>query len=53
MVEISIDADEIVERDADARGRVTLGADYGGESVTVAVVRVDDGSNDADQQSAD
>lgn len=52
MVEISIDADEIVERDADARGRVTLGADYGDETVTVAVVRVDE-SNDADQQSAD
>lgn len=38
MVEVS--AKNIDEKKADDRGRVTLGAEYAGKTVTVAVVEV-------------
>lgn len=39
---IEVDATDVEEMTADDRGRVTLGADYGGKTVTVAVVEVED-----------
>jgi hypothetical protein len=50
MVDVTIEADEIVQRKADARGRVTLGAEYGDADVTVAVVR-GDGDDEHDENS--
>lgn len=40
---VEIDVSEIKsDKQADDRGRVTLGADYAGKTVTVAVLEVDD-----------
>jgi len=40
LVEVS--ATDVEERKADDRGRVTLGSEYAGKTVTVAVVEVDE-----------
>jgi hypothetical protein len=53
MVELTIEADEIVQRKADARGRVTLGAEYGDADVTVAVVRGDGDEHDENSDGAE
>lgn len=41
-MKVEIDASDIQTRKADDRGRVTLGADYAGRDVTVAVLEVSD-----------
>lgn len=41
-MEIDVDPVDVDEKQADDRGRVTLGAEYAGKRVTVAVVDVDD-----------
>jgi hypothetical protein len=42
-VKIEVSASEIKsEKKADNRGRVTLGSDYAGKTVTVAVLEVED-----------
>jgi hypothetical protein len=53
-MDITVDAVDVTERQTDARGRLTLGADYADETVRVAVVEVvqDDG-DDAEAQPAD
>lgn len=34
--------DDVVEKKADSRGRVTLGSDYAGKSVQLAILEVED-----------
>lgn len=41
-MQVEIDVTDIEERKADDRGRVTLGSDYAGKTVTVAVLEVED-----------
>lgn len=41
-MQVEISAKDVDEYKADDRGRVTLGADYAGKRVTVAVVEVED-----------
>ncbi len=41
-MKIEIDASDIQTRKADDRGRVTLGSEYAGKTVTVAVLEVED-----------
>lgn len=41
-MKVEVAATDIDERKADDRGRVTLGADYAGKTVTVAVLEVAD-----------
>lgn len=41
-MKVEVSATDIEERKADDRGRVTLGADYAGKTVTVAVLEVED-----------
>lgn len=40
---VEVPATDVEERTADERGRVTLGAEYAGKTVTVAVVEVEEG----------
>ena len=40
-MKIEVSATDVNEKKADDRGRVTLGADYSGKTVTVAVVEVE------------
>jgi hypothetical protein len=40
-MQINVDATDVDEYKADDRGRITLGADYAGKTVTVAVVEAD------------
>lgn len=43
-MQVEIDASDIESgKKADGRGRVTLGAEYAGKTVTVAVLEVEDG----------
>jgi hypothetical protein len=37
-VQIDVDPENIVKRDADDRGRITLGSDYGGDTVRIAIL---------------
>ena len=47
-MQIDVSASEIKsEKKADNRGRVTLGSDYSGKTVTVAVLGVEDEDDDA------
>jgi len=46
MDPIEVDPVAVVERTADDKGRVTLGADYAGDTVRVAVVETDGGRNE-------
>jgi len=39
---VEVDAADVVKRDADSRGRVTLGSEFADETVTIAVVEVED-----------
>ena len=41
-MQVEVSPTEVEERKADDRGRVTLGAEYAGKTVTVAVLEVDD-----------
>jgi len=41
-MQVEVDATDIEERQADDRGRVTLGAEYADKTVTVAVLEVED-----------
>lgn len=41
-MKLEVKATDVTEKNADERGRVTLGAEYAGKTVTVAVVDVDD-----------
>lgn len=41
-MKIEVNATDVNEKKADDRGRVTLGADYAGKTVTVAVVEIED-----------
>jgi len=41
-MQIEVSATDVEEKKADGRGRVTLGAQYAGKTVTVAVVEVED-----------
>ena len=41
-MKVEVSAKDIDERKADDRGRVTLGAEYAGKKVTVAVLEVED-----------
>ena len=41
-MKIEVDVSDVNEKKADDRGRVTLGSEYAGKNVTVAVVEVDD-----------
>lgn len=38
MVTIDADPNDLVEKTADDRGRITLGSDYAGESVKVLIL---------------
>jgi len=42
-MKVEVSATDIEEKEADDRGRVTLGAEYGGKTVTVVVLDVEDG----------
>jgi len=42
QVEIEVDPEDIVKKKADDRGRVTLGAEYAGKTVRVAVLEVEE-----------
>jgi hypothetical protein len=42
-VKIEADRDDILEKQADGRGRITLGSEYADEFVTVAVIDREDG----------
>lgn len=44
-VKVEVSPKDVKEKKADDRGRVTLGAKYAGQTVTVAVLEVDDGEN--------
>jgi hypothetical protein len=47
-VTVDVDTDDIREdRTADSRGRVSLGPEFAGETVTVAVVKPEDDESDA------
>lgn len=39
---VEVSATDVEERKADDRGRVTLGSEYAGKTVTVAVLEVED-----------
>lgn len=41
-MKIEVSATDVEERNADDRGRVTLGAEYAGKTVTVAVLEVEE-----------
>jgi len=41
-MKVEVKATDVEEKKADDRGRVTLGADYAGKRVTVAVLEVED-----------
>lgn len=41
-MKVEVSATDIEEKNADDRGRVTLGAEYAGKTVTVAVLEVED-----------
>lgn len=41
-MKVEVSATDIEERKADDRGRVTLGSEYAGQTVTVAVLEVED-----------
>ena len=41
-MKVEVSAKDVNEKKADDRGRVTLGSEYAGKTVTVAVVEVDD-----------
>lgn len=41
-MKVEVSAKDIEEKKADDRGRVTLGAEYAGKTVTVAVLEVED-----------
>ena len=41
-MKIEVDVSDVNEKKADDRGRVTLGSEYAGKNVTVAVVEVED-----------
>jgi len=41
-MKVEVKATNVEEKKADDRGRVTLGADYAGKRVTVAVLEVED-----------
>ena len=41
-MKIEVSATDIEEKKADDRGRVTLGAEYADETVTVAVIEVEE-----------
>jgi hypothetical protein len=45
-MQVEVSATEVEELKADDRGRVTLGADLAGKTVTVAVLAVDDDTDD-------
>mgnify|MGYP000335403465 CR=1 FL=1 len=47
---IEVDPVDVIERAADGKGRVTIGSDYAGEDVRVAVIEVvdDDDQDDVD-----
>lgn len=44
-MKVEVPATEVVEKKADDRGRVTLGADFAGKNVTVAVIEADGDSD--------
>ena len=41
-MQVEVSATDIEEKKADDRGRVTLGSEYAGKKVTVAVLEVED-----------
>lgn len=41
-MQVEVSAKDVNEKKADDRGRVTLGAEYAGKTVTVAVLEVED-----------
>ena len=41
-MKVQVDVSDLNEKKADDRGRVTLGSEYAGKTVTVAVLQVDD-----------
>lgn len=41
-MKVEVKATAIEEKKADDRGRVTIGADYAGKTITVAVLEVED-----------
>ncbi|WP_202932752.1 hypothetical protein [Halorussus salinus] len=43
-MKVEVSATDIDEKKADDRGRVTLGSEYAGKTVTVAVVEVEEES---------
>jgi len=42
MKDIEVSPTEIIKRKADGRGRVTLGSEYSHQTITVAIVVVED-----------
>lgn len=42
QVEIEVDPEDIVKKKADDRGRVTLGSEFAGKTVRVAVLEVEE-----------
>jgi hypothetical protein len=41
-MQVEVSVSDIEERKADNRGRVTLGSEYAGKTVTVAVLEIED-----------
>lgn len=47
---VVVDAVDIIERDADSKGRVTIGSEYADQTVKVAVLSVDDDSDESEHE---
>lgn len=48
-MEVNVDPSDLVTRKADSKGRVTIGAEYADEEVTVAVVERENETNEYPQ----
>lgn len=45
-MQIEVDATDVLKKETDNRGRVTLGSEYADKTVTVAVVDVGEGESE-------
>lgn len=45
-MQIEVSLDDLMEASADGRGRITLGSEYAGKDVTVAILDVEENEED-------
>ncbi|WP_161781668.1 hypothetical protein [Halorubrum coriense] len=48
-MKVEVEVSDLVERKADAKGRVAIGPDKAGKQVTLAVIEVEDEDDDGDE----